>query len=176
MFLFLITFNEQIALFINDRAHLTSSGQDSVYIRVKMLIDGLNELIQNYAVLTGFGFGASNSFLSAQYGFGSFHNVYIDILFETGIIGLCIYIYCIYVSIKNILKIKNEILKNVLLSGITSYCIYSLFESGSMLFDTRFHSLLTTVLFVIIPRAVLIENENSVESNAIMKIKFVKNN
>ena len=149
--LIIMNINEIYGL-LGKYSHVNSNGEESFSTRLQMWKLGISELIKNNCMVTGFGFGASNIFLKSMYNWGSFHNVYVEILFDMGIIGLLIYIYMIFISIKSICNINNKKFRNVILAGFLSYLFYSLFESGAMLFSVKFHSILVTIMFIIIPR------------------------
>jgi O-antigen ligase len=149
--LIIMNINEIYGL-LGKYSHVNSNGEESFSTRLKMWKLGISELIKNNCMVTGFGFGASNIFLKSIYNWGSFHNVYVEILFDMGIIGLLIYTYMIFISIKSICNINNKKFRNVILAGFLSYLFYSLFESGAMLFSVKFHSILVTIMFIIIPR------------------------
>ena len=141
----------------------TATGEDSFFSRLSMWQQGVEYLISSKAILTGLGFGAASQFLSSQYGFGSFHSAYMDLLFDGGLIMLIAYLSALVKLFQRMLRNQNETLKVVLTAGFISYCFYSLIESGSMLFSARDQAVLVTTLFGIIPVFSLISEGQAVQ-------------
>lgn len=128
-----------------------SSGMDSGTLRFSMWMRGLDNLYQNKALLQGFGAGSAEEFLMQYYDYGSFHNAYMDILFEGGLVRLVIFIGSIVNNIMSIIK-NNSSIKNSYLSFILTFCLVYFFESGSSLYMNNYFALTTTILIILIPR------------------------
>lgn len=144
-------FPSQILSVVDKYIHIDSlTGEDSFFTRLKMWGQGVEYLFQHGALITGLGFGASNRFLARQYAFGSFHNAFMELLFDGGVITLSAYLYAIKKLFQKFHYISNNNLRIVLTAGLIAHCVYSLFESGSMLFTVRDQSLLCTILFGIL--------------------------
>lgn len=152
-------------LLIGRYYHATSSGIDSIEVRVNMWMDMLQYLSQRSTFISGFGMGATTSFLSPVYGVGSSHNAYLDALFNGGIIYLFATIYAIVFGFKEILKNADPYFKIVFISAMIAFCVYCLFEAGMSLFDANYFSVTVTLLLIVIPRyyrcSTLIDNNNT---------------
>ena len=131
--------------------HMTSFGVDSFTLRFQMWIQGFEQLTQYKSWLIGLGEGANNAFLLDIYDYGSFHNTYVDILFQGGLLRLGVYLYVVILCWNKIGKVKNEAYRNVMMAAYLSFALYSCFESGSMFFELNYYGVLTSLLFVVIP-------------------------
>ena len=131
--------------------HMTSFGVDSGRLRMNMWLEAIEQLHVNKAWLCGMGDGSNCVYLINEYGYGSFHNGFIDVLFKGGLIRLISYIFIIYISWKKI-NINNNIgYKNVMKSALLAFCLYSCFEAGGMFFELNYFAVTTTMLFIMIP-------------------------
>lgn len=140
--------------------HVASyTGITSEQVRLTNWSLGLNELREQNAFLIGFGMGSEMIFLTRFVAFGSFHNVYMDIFFQGGIIKLIIYILALVNLWKKINKCQNNSIRISLTASFLAYIIYSFVESGAMLFSISYFSLLSTCMFCVIPQANIKEIE-----------------
>lgn len=131
--------------------HMTSFGVDSGRLRINMWIEAIKQLSVNKAWLCGMGDGSNCVYLINEYGYGSFHNGFIDVLFKGGLIRLMSYIFVIYISWKKINSNNNIEYKNVMKSALLAFCLYSCFEAGGMFFELNYFAVTTTMLFIMIP-------------------------
>lgn len=134
------------------------TGITSSEIRFINWTRGIEMLKSSKAFVTGLGMGSEDVFLKRYVLYGSFHNVYIDLLFQGGLIKLSIYIIALIFTFLLILKIKSKELRSCFLAGFSSYIVYSFVESGAMLFSISYFSFLATCLFCVLPQACLREN------------------
>lgn len=128
-----------------------SSGMDSGSLRVSMWMKGIKYLYQNNALLQGFGDGSAAEFLLQYYDYGSFHNAYMDILFEGGLVRLGLFIGSIIYSVLFVIK-KDYSIKNSYISFIMTFCLVYFFESGSSIYLNNYFALTTTLLIILVPR------------------------
>ena len=133
--------------------HPTISGVDSSTIRLRIWSDGIQNLIDKKAILFGLGEATMGTFLLDKYGFASFHNAYIDILYQGGIIRLSIYMISMIYLFQVIRKSRDDVYRNTFLAGFIAYTIYNMFESGALLLTYNYFSVLTTIMFAIMPMA-----------------------
>lgn len=138
--------------FIQNLYHTTSSGEDSAYVRLAMWKSCIEFWKNKLSVVFGFGVGAVGNYLSKEFGFGSSHNSYIDILFNGGIIYFVIIMRVVWISINNVLKSKDKIFKSVFLSGWIAFLVYNCFEAGMLIVANYYLSITSTLLLVFIPR------------------------
>ena len=128
-----------------------TSGMDSGLLRFNMWKRGLDVLYKNNALLQGFGDGAASEFLMQYYAFGSFHNAYMDILFEGGIVRLVLFISSIAFNILLIIR-GNSPIKDSYISFILTFCLVYFFESGASVYLNNYFALTTTILIILLPR------------------------
>lgn len=133
-------------------AHSSLEGVTSSEVRFSDWSLGLKQLKKESALITGLGMGSEATFLLRYRKYGSFHNVYMDLLFQGGLIKLGIYFWAMLEILKNIWKSSSVVFKNTFIAALASYAAYSMFESGAMLFSNSFFSFLTTVMFGILPQ------------------------
>lgn len=119
--------------------------------RIDLWIYGTN-LISKRPLL-GYGYGSSSGLLEiGEFSLKSFHNAYINILVDGGIVFLMMYIgiivYLILIGLK-ILK-KDRLAGTTFVSLTLSYCIYSLFESN-ILFSASPSASVATVTLSALP-------------------------
>ena len=128
-----------------------SSGMDTGTLRFSMWMRGLDNLYRNKALLQGFGDGSASEFLKQYYDYGSFHNAYMDILFEGGFIRLALFIDSIVYNVLHIFR-SNSLIKDSYLSFILTFCLVYFFESGSSIYLNNYFALTTTILIILMPR------------------------
>lgn len=101
-----------------------------------------------------FGYGAENSsLLAVQYaGNKYFHNTYLKMAIEGGIVYTSIFIAIIFMTIVNALKImiKNQVIGAFCLLSIMIYIVYSYVEAV-VLFDTPVICMVATIFSISIP-------------------------
>lgn len=133
-------------------AHKTGQGLETEQ-RFLIWQVGFEKIYEHGAFISGFSTEARKQFLYALPYFrqGNFHNVYVDALFDGGIIKLSVYIWAVAIAWKNICKHSNVIFRNITKAGLLSYSFYCAFESGQMLFTANYFAIIATVLFVILP-------------------------
>ena len=137
-------------------AHLTNDGISSSEIRLQNWVSGIQKLIQESALINGLGMGSEVNFLREFRRYGSFHNVYIDLLFQGGIIKLSIYLFALKEIWTTIRKSSDVNVKMVISAAFIAFFAHSLVESGAMLFSNTYCSFLSTVCFAIIPQCTMI--------------------
>ena len=86
-------------------------------------------------IFVGSGFSAPASKLSDEFGFDSFHNVYITILTSGGLLLLSFYIILIALSLRNMRLIynHNKRIAAALMAFLGAYLVYGLTESTLLL-------------------------------------------
>lgn len=131
--------------------HMTSYGVDSGTLRFRMWMQGFEQLTEHKSWLLGLGEGANNCFLRSIYSYGSFHNAYVDILFQGGLIRITCYLYVAIVCWSKIRKVKNKAYRNVMMAAYLAFALYSCFEASAMFFELNYYGVLASILFVIIP-------------------------
>ena len=141
-----------IPLILNRFIHVTHLGVSSDEMRVAQLTMGLNKIIGDKKLLLGYGMGSGSLFLKKHFNYGSFHNEYMDILFQGGIVTLTFYIATWIFCCKKILLMKNDKLKWPLLSTACVHVIYALVESDNTLFYNTYFSYLATLIFCVLPQ------------------------
>lgn len=123
--------------------------------RVDMWITGVNLLQGNAGMLFGLGGGAANDALFGTYGVGSFHNVYVETLFEGGILRIGVTGFLLIRLMVHLAStgrvFEDGDAKAVWLPLIVAFCVYMLFESGVMLFAANYFSFIATILVMDIP-------------------------
>lgn len=132
--------------------HITSLGVSSIDIRFNQWTLGLEKLRAEKAFLMGLGMGSEASFLRMFVSYGSFHNVYLDIVFQGGVVKLYIYVCALFFSFKKITKMEEVNTRNVLQAAFIAYIVYSFVESDAIMFSNSYFSFLSTVLFCVIPQ------------------------
>ena len=112
---------------------------------------GISKMYEHGVFLTGFGVGASGNFLLHYFPFGSFHNVYMDLFFDGGIVRLLVYLIAVYVTYRNICRHPDILYRNLMKAAFLSFSFYCIFEAGAMMFCANFFSVITTTMFAILP-------------------------
>lgn len=119
-----------------------SSGRISIYTEIL-------EKLQSIRIIIGYGMGSTDAIIGLDG-----HNIYLQILFENGIIGLSLFLYVFaYVYIRTWRKIKlqlkikrNSIILSFSLYFQTVFLIYGLF--GNPLYDTPILFMYLIVIFL----------------------------
>lgn len=137
--------------------HIDSkSGMDSGAMRLSMWSRGVGMLSSHNAWLQGFGDGSASEFLLRYYEYGSFHNAYMDVLFEGGLIRLVILLGTLVNTIVMMLK-SNLVFKNSYITFILSVCLIYFFESGSAIFMDNYFAITTSLLVILLPRTLVFD-------------------
>lgn len=131
--------------------------------RTDMWATGINLLLGNASLLFGLGGGAANDALLGTYGVGSFHNAYVETLFEGGVIrlgaiGFILIRLFIRLARTDCLFVENDT-KAVWLPLIAAFCIHMLFESGAVPFAANYFSFVATILVIDIPASTCSQNK-----------------
>lgn len=137
---------------------------DSGILRLNMWDSGIKLLISNHAILTGFGFGAHGPYLDPIFHLRSFHNAYMDIIFQGGIILFGIHVFLIICVIKKILNLESKENKYISLSFVGSFLIGCLFDSSAMLFASNYESVLATVMVCVLSKVEI--KDDSIYNNS----------
>lgn len=134
-------------------SHSTNLNVDSGVIRLRMWGSGIKNLVKNYKVLDGYGIGSTSLFLRHEnFAVESFHNIYIEYLFEGGLVLIGVFVYSIISSIKKIKRVNDTDFRYIWIAGLISYLLYSSFESGMALFMSNYLSITSTIIFVLLPK------------------------
>ena len=110
-----------------------------------------DSLSQYGGYLTGFGESTGGKFLYETIGASHFHNVYINVMFDSGIIGLSVYLYAHYIMYRRICKCKDVTFRNIAKAGLFSLIFYCMFEAGNTVFTGNYMALLPTIIFGVLP-------------------------
>ena len=131
-------------------------GFDSASARTDMWEYGLSELSEYGMWLSGFGTGTQDVVLSPLFGVSSFHNMYVELMFEGGVIKIGTYLLLIAGSVllakSNSAFAEWRLFRTLYLPLLISWLAFSMLESGATPFSTTFFSFLTSVLLVMLPR------------------------
>ena len=138
-------------------------GFDSASARTDMWEFGLSELKDRGVWLSGFGTGTQNIALTPLFGVSSFHNMYIELLFEGGAVKVGTYLILIAASAviaKNGTTFGNaHLFRLFYLPLLISWLAFSVFEAGATPFSTTFFSFVMSVLLVVLPRCYVGDSE-----------------
>lgn len=138
--------------FNNHLSHNTELGIDSGKIRTLLWRSSIIDLMDNTLLLFGLGKGAIERLLMPIYGLGSSHNIYIDMLYENGIIYFMVMLHVAVVSIKKILRADDKLFKSVMLSLWATMLLYGVFEATFIPFYANYLSILVTIMLIVIPK------------------------
>lgn len=131
-------------------------GFDSASARTDMWAFGVRELAESGMWLSGFGTGTQNIALTPLFGVSSFHNMYIELLFEGGAIKVGTYLILIAASAvlakKNAAFAEAHLFRLFYLPLMISWLAFSIFEAGATPFSTTFFSFVMSVFLVVLPR------------------------
>lgn len=154
-FLVMSLFSEEIA------GHLGAffshyGGFDSASARTDMWAFGMRELAESGMWLSGFGTGTQNIALTPLFGVSSFHNMYIELLFEGGAIKVGTYLILVASSAalakSNAAFAEAHLFKLFYLPLLASWLAFSVFEAGATPFSTTFFSFVMSVFLFVLPR------------------------
>lgn len=158
LILFIVTFAD-LSLLIGRFYHATdTSFGDSGSLRLNMWYSGIRYLFSKKAFFCGFGFDSQGPYLEPVFGLRSFHNAYMDILFQGGIIFLGLHLYLIAQVTKTVLKMGNEKYRYISLSFIIVFLFGCLFDSSAMLYSSNYEAVLSTLMVCVLIK-VRIENK-----------------
>lgn len=131
-------------------------GFDSASARTDMWTYGIGELANRGLWLFGFGTGTQNIALTPVFGVSSFHNMYVELLFEGGVVKVGSYLILILSSLliakNNTAFAKEGMFKLLYLPLLISWLAFSVFEAGATPFSTTFYSFVLGVLLFVLPR------------------------
>ena len=106
--------------------------------------------------LFGFGTGTQNIALMPLFGVSSFHNMYIELLFEGGAIKVGTYLILIASSVvvakSNATFTDARLFRLFYLPLLVSWLVFSVFEAGATPFSTTFFSFVMSVFLIVLPR------------------------
>ena len=131
--------------------HTTSAGHDSAAERFYMWQAILSCMTDHHNYLFGFGAQATGPFLQSQFGVGSAHNMYMDALFNGGLIYLGILLYTLWISLQRIRHNKDQSFRIVMTSALVAFCIHDFFESGASLLESNYFSVIPTIFLLLLP-------------------------
>ena len=109
-------------------------------------------------VVFGYGYGIGNYYLLGyttganltMYIHNSFHNGFLQVLSDGGILVFTSYIGILVFSLKNIIQLRNKSIKILLLSFLIAFILYSFSESLS-LFSSAYESIMFGFIIITIP-------------------------
>lgn len=131
-------------------------GFDSASARTDMWEFGVTELTESGMWLSGFGTGTQSVALTPLFGVSSFHNMYIELLFEGGAIKLGTYFILIVASAMHAKNsaafVEAHMFRLFYLPLLISWLAFSVFEAGATPFSTTFFSFAMSVFLVVLPR------------------------
>lgn len=130
--------------------HITENGISSAELRAMMWMQGMKELAEKGSILFGFGDASNAIYLNTIYKLQSFHNVFVDALFEGGVFRLCFYIILLVKLWKKSNTYNDYRYGQWQKTVLLSYCLYGVFEAGSGFFNSNFFGLITSLLFVFV--------------------------
>lgn len=84
----------------------------------------------------------------------SFHSGYIDLFFETGILGIMFYITVVKNTIKRLQDLKRKDIQHFFYSVIVIVLIANVFDSNVLLFTTDVFSPIVSVMVIALPNAI----------------------
>lgn len=141
-------------------------GYDSASARTDMWEFGMRELAEKGMWLFGFGTGTQNIALMPLFGVSSFHNMYIELLFEGGAIKVGTYLILIASSVvvakSNATFTDARLFRLFYLPLLVSWLVFSVFEAGATPFSTTFFSFVMSVFLIVLPRC-CVENAELIE-------------
>lgn len=152
-FIVCIAFFVDVSALIGRFYHETNTSfGDSGSLRINMWYSGIQYLFSNGAVLNGFGFDSQGPYLEPLFRLQSFHNAYVDILFQGGIVLLGIHLYMIAKTTKSVLRLESRGYKYISISFITAFLFGCLFDSSAMLFSSNYEAVLSTLMICVLTR------------------------
>lgn len=109
----------------------------------------------------GYGYGIGNNYLLAytsgasltMYVHSSFHNGYIQVLSDAGMVGLLCYLFAIAVLLRKTFAISTKKYAFLFASSFISFLLYSLSES-IILFSSAYESIMFAFLLITIPSVI----------------------
>lgn len=132
--------------------HEATNGNDSGAIRVLMWLDCIQCLFQHNVFMFGLGMGAESVFLMPKYGVGSSHSVYVDAMFDGGIVFLVVIFLSLYRTMRTVLKIKQPKIKSLYVAAMISFVLYGFLEAGMALFGSNYFSITASILLIVLPQ------------------------
>ncbi len=132
-----------------------ASGLDSMTLRFTMWKSAFMKLSTTHCWLLGMGEGAADIFLRQTYSYGSFHNSFVDIIFNGGIIKLLL-VFGMYFNIMiRLFKSKSIPFRSSYISLMTAFLLVYCMETGCAIFADNYFSLTTSIVFIMMPNLIL---------------------
>ena len=154
LFCFLFFYLLFLSLDIKRASHQSIGGYSSLEERINMWVAGFDELLENmYIAVFGNCIGSSSHFLNnLNFPVSSFHNTYMQYIFENGfIIFFIILLLCIF-SVRRILKSSlDRSFKLIWLAGFSSFALFNICEPTAIFFENANFSIISTIIFMMIP-------------------------
>lgn len=144
--------------------HRAFNGEDSGMLRIHLWKLSIQYLLQCKAMLFGFGWG-NIAYFRNPYGLGSAHSMYVDALFDGGIVFLSFLVYNIFKSYKKINSIPDANYRCSMISNMVAFLTYCTLEAGMALFQSNYFSVTTTILFIAIPNMYVGDNGEHQQGN-----------
>lgn len=152
LILLIIVFTDLSVLIGRFYHETNTSFGDSGSLRFNMWYSGVQYLFSNGAVLSGFGFDSQGPYLEPLFKLKSFHNAFMDIIFQGGIIFLGIHLYTIGKVIKSVSKIENKGYKYIWISFIAAFLFGCLFDSSAMLYSSNYEAIISTLMLCVLTK------------------------
>ena len=136
-------------------------GFDSAASRLEMWDFGLSSLLDKDGWIFGFGTGTQNDALPPLFEVSSFHSMYVELLFEGGIVKVGIYfvllVQAILFASRSVSFERAGLFRVLYLPFLSSWMVFSLFEAGATPFSTTFFSFISGALLFLLPRCLELE-------------------
>jgi len=124
---------------------------DSGAIRLMMWQTCISYLINNLGIFFGFGFGSVGKFLKPLFDLGSSHSVYIDSLFDGGLVFFAIVLFSLLFSFKRVLYKADVLYQKIHIGAFLAYFFYCFVEAGMAPFMSSYFSVSASLIFIMIP-------------------------
>jgi len=161
----LTTFNSRVNYFINDTKNILNQKKYSTSFGTRLMsFSTIPYLVNSTNILFGEGLGDRESYIKttlkekkypyqivAFKDFGRLHNMYLEILISNGIVGLCLFLTILLITL--FIKFKDEFFKYL------SYCISILFFFVGLTGDIFFFYELS-LLFALSLGLIIVKNNN----------------
>lgn len=117
-----------------------------------------------FSVMFGNGLGSKDTIMQLKNvqvlgeTLSSFHSGYVDLFFETGIIGIGFVLYCIVYTFRKVSTNCNAYIKNFLYSLLVLFALVNMADSNMLLFTTDFFAPFATFMIIALPNSVVYGN------------------
>lgn len=128
--------------------HVTETGANSAQYRYLIWLRGFDQLSRSKTFLFGLGEDSNYVFLSKSHLFGSFHNLFVDALFEGGIFRLVFYVTILVLMWRKANCFDDYLYRGWQKSVLMTYWLFGNFEAGSAFFKSNFFGYITSVVFL----------------------------